>query len=367
MRPIFAIPLLALIALSSCRQSKEEIRPQVKPLIEAVYASGFVVAKDAYQVFVQVDGYLTSKLVEDGDSVKKGDPIFILESGQQSARFRIAKENYEQVLRNSREDSPVLRELKAMLETARTKMMFDSTNLVRYTNLLKQNATSKVEYDRNKLQYENSRNEFLLQSSRYAKMRDQLRVELQNSLSQLQIASDESGRYIVRSEVNGKVFQTMKDKGELVRRNEVIAILGQDDAFFIQLNVDELDIQRVKKGQTVVVKIDAYADRLFTAIVDKIYPMVNAQQQSLRVDATLTEPLPGAFTGLALEANIIIQKKESAIVIPKTVLLPGDSVLIKSTGGVNKVRILKGIETLDEVEVTQGIDSTDLLIMNRYR
>jgi len=331
--------------------------------MEAVYASGFVVARDQYQIFAQVDGYLAAKMVEDGDHVKKGDPLFIIESGQQSARFRIARENFEQLSRNNREDSPVLQELKAIVESSHTKMLFDSTNAVRYTNLLKQNATSKAEYDRFQLQYENSRNDHLLQKSRYQKTRDQLHLELQNAANQLQIASDESGRYTIRSEVDGKVFQTLKDKGELVRRSEGLAVVGRDDEFFLQLTVDELDVQRVKQGQSVVIKIDAYPEKIFHATVEKIYPMVNAQQQSIRVDAALTESLPGGFSGLALEANIIIRQKEKALVIPKTALLPGDSVMIQTDDGKKKVKVTKGIETLDEVEIVDGVDSSGLIVV----
>src|SRR5690242_15050284 len=109
-----------LLILAACNGNNGFVTPQSKPLIEAVYASGFVVAQNEYQVFSQVDGYLATKLVEDGDMVKKGDPLFIIESGQQSARFRIAKENYDLAARNNRGDSPVLQELKAMVESSYT-------------------------------------------------------------------------------------------------------------------------------------------------------------------------------------------------------------------------------------------------------
>jgi len=364
MRSTFYLALLPLLVLPSCKNGKDEVIPQVKPLMEAVYASGFVVAQNEYQVFAQVDGYLSSKMVSDGDAVKKGDPLFIIESGQQSSRFRIAKENYELALRNNRPDSPVLQELSAALESSHTKMQFDSTNYIRYTNLWKQNATAKVEFDRYKLQYENSTNEFLLQSSRYKKVKDQLQVELQNELNQLQIASDESGRYIVRSEVDGKVFKTMKEKGELVRRNEAIAIVGRDDIFYAELNIDEIDIQRIKSGQEVLIKIDAYPNTLYHAVVDKVYPMVNVQQQSLRVDASFKDSLPGTFSGLALEANIVIQQKEKALVIPKTFLLPGDSIMLKTDDGKRKIKVTRGIETLDEVEIVEGLDSASRIVSN---
>ena len=144
-------------------------------------------------------------------------------------------------------------------------MQFDSLNYVRYSNLLNSNATTRSEYDRMKLLYDNSRNEYALQKSRYEKTKNQLYIELQNAKSQLQIASNESGRYTIRSQVDGKVFKTMKEKGELVRRNEAVAVIGKDSAFYLELSVDELDVQRVKAGQEVIVKIDAYPDKIFHA------------------------------------------------------------------------------------------------------
>ena len=136
---------------------------------------------------------------------------------------------------------------------------------------------------------------------------------------------------------------------------EVIAVVGKKDAFYLQLSVDELDVQRVQEGQEVLVKIDAYPGKIFGARLTKIYPMVDRRQQAVRADAELNENLPGWFSGLALEANIIIRKKDQAVVIPKSKLLPGDSVIIQSDEGSKKVKVTKGIETLDEVEIVSGL------------
>jgi HlyD family secretion protein len=358
----FLVAVTPILVMSSCNNKDEGTKPTVKPLMEAVYASGFVVSKDEYQIFAQAEGYLANKLVEEGATIKKGDPLFILESGQQSARYSIARETFNLADKNYREDSPVLRELKAGMESAKTKKEFDSTNFVRYTNLIKSNATSQAEYDRMKLALENSTNEYTLQRSRYERTRNQLFLDLQNAKNQFVIASDESGRYIVRSEVDGMVFMTAKEKGELVRRNELLAVVGKKDAFYLQLNIDELDVQRVKEDQDVLVKIDAYPQKVFRAKILKVYPMVDRRLQSVQADATLNEPLPGNFSGLALEANIIIRKKDQAIVIPKNKLLPGDSVLIKTENGSEKIKVTRGIETLDEVEIIEGLDTSKLLV-----
>ena len=139
--------------------------------MEAIYASGFAVARDEYQVFAQAEGYLSAKLVMDGDTVRRGDPLFIIEADQQSARYRIARENYDMALANYEKGSPVLSELMAAVDAARTKMQFDSLNFVRYSNLLKSNATTRADYDRMKLQFDNSKNEYTLQKSRLKKLR----------------------------------------------------------------------------------------------------------------------------------------------------------------------------------------------------
>ncbi len=355
---------LSCISIFSCKSKDEGIKPHVKPLMEAVYASGFIVSKNEYQIFSQAEGYLSEKLVSDGDVVKKGQPLFVIEAGQQSARFNIARETYSQAAKNVKENSPVLRELIAARESARHKFKFDSLNFVRYTNLMKQNATTRAEYDRIKLLNDNSYNDYILQSSRLERTRNQLSLDLENARNNLVIAGNESGRYLVRSDFDGMVFMTAKEKGELIRRNELIGVVGKNDAFSVQLNIDELDIQKIKPGQKVLIKIDAYPSKVFKGEITKVFPMVDRKLQSVRADATLDESLPGMFSGLALEANIIIREKSNAVVIPKDKLLPGDTVIVKTDDGNKKIKVQKGIETLDEVEIIQGLDTSNLIVGN---
>ena len=82
------------------------------------------------------------------------------------------------------------------------------------------------------------------------------------------------------------------------------------------------------------------------------------------MDADFTEPLPGGFSGLALEANIVIRQKEKALVIPKAALLPGDSLTIKTAEGIRKIKVVRGIETMDEVEIAEGLDSVGSFIVH---
>ncbi|MCP6003361.1 HlyD family secretion protein, partial [Klebsiella pneumoniae] len=78
---------------------------------------------------------------------------------------------------------------------------------------------------------------------------------MQNAASNLKIARDESSRSEVKSQISGVLLKTMKEPGELVRRGEVIGVMGKLNSFYLKLNVDELDLQRIKTGQEALVKI----------------------------------------------------------------------------------------------------------------
>ncbi len=356
--------VFTLVICIGCIGKNKSIQPVTKPLREAVYASGYVVSKNEYQIFSQVDGYVVDILVKEGEAVKKDQPIFIIESRQQSARYSISRESYNLLAKNNREDSPALMEAKALVASAQSKWQFDSVNFVRYSNLWKDNAITQNEFDRAKLTFDNSKNDLLLQKSRLSKLRDQLKLDLRNAENNLKIAAEESGRYTVRSDVDGQVYKTLKERGELVRRSEALATVGSGSQFYLQLNVDELDIEKVKTGQRVMAKIDAFGGKIFNGLVYKVYPMVDERAQSIRVDADFSDPFLNGFSGLAVEANILIRQKEKALVIPKSFVLPGDSVLIRTNEGKRKVKIVRGIETLDEVEITQGITKDTNVILN---
>lgn len=350
------IVIAALITVSCSK--KETLKPEVKPLVEAVYASGFIVAKDEYAVFAQAEGYLSEQLAEEGQAVKKGQPLLTIDSRQQDSRFEVAKQSFELARLNAGPKSPTLAELNSLLATAASRKQFDSVNYGRYKNLFEKKATTQLELDRARLTFENSSNDFKSVLSRLERTRLQLNMERDQAASQLAIAGEESGRYVVRAAIDGNLLSLTKERGELVRRGEQIAVIGNNTLFSLRFSVDELDINRVKLGQEILVKIDAFGGRVFHATVSQVYPYVNSREQAIRVDATLDDASGIAlYSGLGAEGNIIIRKKDNAVVIPKRLLLDGDSVRVMSKEGEHKVKITRGIETLDEVEVVDGLDT----------
>lgn len=358
------LAILLFLLMNACQSNGSYVQPETKPLIEAVYASGFLKTSDEYTVLAEGEGRVQEKLVSDGALVKKGEAIFILSADQPDARYQMARQNFELTKKNAAADSPILAELHFSLNSLATKKKFDSINFIRFQNLINQNATTRVEYDRAKLTYENSVNEYNAARNRFTKTKSDLTLALENARQQLLIAGDESGRQVVRSLMDGRLLSTKKEVGEVVRRGEQLALIGKADSYYLQLSVDEQDIRKLQVGQKVLFKADAFADTVFEGMVSKIYALVDTRQQSLRVDVSIPANFPSSFSGLAVEANIIIREKKDALVLPKNIV-QDDSVWIEREGERIKIPITRGIETMDEVEILSGLDSNSRVLTKK--
>jgi len=356
-------PCLYLIfpVLLSCGNG-ETISPVVKPLTEAVYTSGYIQSRGEFKLTSQSEGILKKQLVEEGDYVEAGQALFEIASTAQETRLANAQNLYELANKNIGVNSPLLAEAKNTVELAWEQYQADSINYVRYTNLWNEKATSQSKYDAAVTAFNSSKLSWIQSKNNFENRQDQLKIERDQAYQQLLSAREESGFYTVKADQPGIFFQSGKEPGELVRKGDLLAVLGLEGGFIANLKVDEQDISRLRPEQKVMLKIDAYPDSMYEAKLEKIYTKVDPRDQMLRVDAAVQDMLPGKYTGLALEANIVTRTKESALVIQRNLLLEGDSVLVEKDGEEQKVKVETGLRTLSEVEVLSGIDQNSKLI-----
>ncbi len=351
--------------MHSCKKSDNLAKPEYRALTEAVYASGNIVPRKEYKVFAMADGVVTAKLVSEGTSVNAGDILFRIDNDEQAARTNAARDVFRTAQSNYGGSSPALAESEAMMRSSVSKFRNDSLQFARMKDLYESKAIAQAEFDKSQLAFTVSKNDMTAARDRYESSKRRLFVDLQNAESQYKVNAKQESNALVKSRINGMVYEIYKQDGEAVRRNDQLALLGDAKEVFVRLSVDELDIRKVQVGQEVLVKIDMYGEQPFKARVEKIYPMLTKQDQSFRVDASFVDALPATFAGVTVEANIIVSQKEKALVIPKTLVLKGDSVLVKTANGEQKVKIRKGAENFDVVEVLGGLEAQSELITKK--
>lgn len=349
-----------LLYCCSCGK-RSYIYPERKDIIETVYASGKVVAEAEYQQYSLSNGTIVKKLVKDGDTVKKGQLLYVIRNEAASARLEAAEKNYSIIEGNLSGRSPVLADLQLAYENAVIKLRNDSITYHRWKNLWDKNVGSKVNLDNVYTTYQVSINQKKIAEQKYYSARNEIQQSYNNAKSQLKTAQDDLKEHYITSSLNGIVYQTFKEEGEAVRSNEVVGLVGGNMNHRLRLFVDQQDIDLVTKGQQVLLQSDVTGDTIYEAIVTHIYPSMNEADQTFRVDAGFTKPPRQQFIHSSIEANIIIQRKNNALVIPRNVV-NNDSLWIFENGKEKKIRIRTGISTLEYVEVLNGVNEHTSII-----
>src|SRR5260221_13447996 len=111
------LSLSLLIVVASCKH-ETNIHPQRKNIVETVYASGKIIAENEYNLYALSNGTVIKKLVKEGDTVKKGQVIYIINNDAPAAKLDAARSNFENAQSNISEQSRILKDLKLTMQNA---------------------------------------------------------------------------------------------------------------------------------------------------------------------------------------------------------------------------------------------------------
>ncbi len=348
--------LSLLLFFASCKSKQEKLKPTEEKITESVYASGIIISNNQYKVFSTVNGVIATIVVKEGDVVKKGDAIIrlvntnaqlITENAALSANYSAATNNAEK-----------LNELQIATNLTKAKMNEDALLQQRQQNLWNDSIGSKYELEQRQLAYKSSVTAYQSAQLRYTQLQKQISFQANQSQTNLQIASTIKNDYIIKADVDGKVYNIIMKQGEMVNTMSPVAIIGDANNFMMELQVDEFDINRIKIGQKIILSMDSYKGQVFEASVTKINPIMNDKSKSFTVESVFIKQPATLYPNLTCEANIIIQQKELAITIPRNYLLTGDSVWIEKD---KKRKVIIGLKDYQKVEIISGITTNDFI------
>ncbi|MBK6858990.1 MAG: efflux RND transporter periplasmic adaptor subunit [Saprospiraceae bacterium] len=344
------ILLISSLFYIGCGNNTETTTPKTADVVESVYASGIVKSENQYEVFTNSNGVVEIIFVKEGEPVKKGTPIFQIEN----INSKLSTENARlfSLANDYKLNKEKLSEAKISIELAQKKLANDSLLFIRHQELWRQNIGSKVELEQKELSFENSKVNLKKAQVVYEDINRQLKLASDQSKNNLKIAQATENDLIIRSEEDGYVYKINAKKGELATSMSPLAVIGQKD-FSIELNVDEFDIVKIRKGQKVIVKMDSYQNQIFEAQVNFIYPMMNERTRTFKVEAVFSRKPVMLYPNLTLEANIIINEKKNVLTIPTTYLLNDSSVMLED-GTVKALKI--GLKDYSITEIVSGID-----------
>lgn len=226
--------------------------------------------------------------------------------------------------------------------------------------LYKQQIGTQTELEQKEVLFISSRSNYLSALLRYNDFKRQLNIVSKQSEKLYAISKKQAGDFTIQSLIDGKVYELFKQPGELVTQQTPVAIVGSDNHFVIELQIDEFDITKIKLGQQVKIMLDSYKGNVFDAEISKIYPIMNERSKSFLVEAEFKKQPEVLYPNLTVEANIIITKKDNILTIPHKYLTADNKVKL-ANGELATVKT--GIKDYFLVEVLEGIDEQTALIL----
>lgn len=230
---------------------------QAAPAAEVLTGSGYVVTADRYiSLGVRVPARIVEYLVEEGQSVSAGDTLVRLDARQYEA---------------------ALAEARAALAHARADAELRTRELARTRELYAKSAASEADLDL-------KRNQVAVANAEIARLEAQIArqtVDLEDTQ--------------IRAPTSGVILEKLKEVGEIAvpggfqGSGDLIRMANLDD-LRVELDVNESDLGRISLDQPARVVPEAYPERSYDARVVKLYPQINRQKGTLKVEAQILAP-----------------------------------------------------------------------------
>ena len=172
------------------------------------------------------------------------------------------------------------------------------------------------------------------------------------------------------SPISGTVNHLYLDEGEFVKRGQPMADLVNVDKIKIHVNVPELDVRYLKKGQEVMVGIDAFPDRRIQGKVDFVSFKADPSTKTFRVRVLIDNPDHEIRPGMIARVIFLRRMIPDALSAPLFAIMDkgGERLLFVEKNGIAHARTISiGVIVGDRVQITDGLKPGDRLIVTGQR
>ncbi len=318
----YSLPIRAALVLAVClglgwallsifgERTLTVAHPTHGHAVAAVYATGTVEASVTIRVAPQVAGRIVELAADEGQTVKAGGLLARLDDS----------------------------DIRATVAELEARVRYREQQYDRVDALLKKGWVTREKFD-------------------------QARSELDAARHAMRRASEQMRFMTLTTPADGRVIRRDGEVGDFIPSNQPVFYLAKAGSpLRISADVDEEDIPLVEAGDKVLIKSDAFPDRVFDGLVSDVTPKGDPVARSYRVRIAL--PADTALKiGMTAETNVITKESPNALLVPATAL-DGDAVWVVRDGRLVRVPVKTGIKGRDRIEIVSGLGSEDAVVID---
>ena len=287
-------------------------------VLEKVAVIGSLAANEAVDIKSEIDGNVADIKFEEGQEVKKGDALILLDS----------------------------QKLQASLDQSKASLSIAQATFDRMKTLVETGAVSRQEFDQAKATLD----------------------EQQAQVTLLQARLEDT---VIKAPFDGSIGERKVSPGQVIAKDAVLTFLINDNPMKVEFHVPERYLGRLALEQKVNLKVAAYANQEFQGEVYFIDPQVNDVTRTALVKAKIDNADHLLKRGMFAKLDLVINEKPDAVVIPETAIISnGEQVMVFVVDNEKKAQmkfIKTGIRFDGMIEVTEGLVDGDLVITEGFQ
>jgi HlyD family secretion protein len=303
-------------------------------------SSGYVVAQRKASIASKATGRLVYLGFKEGDKVKEGQIIARIESADMEA---------------------ALAQAKADLATAKAEQTDVVQRYERARKMFERQLISQAELETAKSQYDRVTATI---ASRDANVRA-AEVQLENTR--------------IRAPFDGTILSKNADIGEVVTpfaagasSRVAVVTIADMSSLEVEADVSESNIERISIDQPCEISLDAYPDKRYRGVVDKIVPTADRAKATVLTKIRFVEKDSRVLPEMSAKVNFISKKSNDSIDI-KPILIVDTSAVTKRNNELT-VFVLRDIHVEEmlvtlgrpfggSVEITSGLSPNDKVVL----
>lgn len=393
MKSVFYFLLILVINLTGCKnlydKKEKEVYPKKTATVKRdeifleISATGAVKPQVGAQVKVgaRISGRVEKLFVKQGDLVKAGQLIAIIEHEDIKRQVERLSADYKQALSQLEKIKLTYPEKiisqKNTLSAIESELLQIDREAKRLSALYGDGLISKTEIERIERdrsvkgnQLEAQRAQLRALELEYEKELEKAKFQVESAKNLLEEAKIKLNYAFIYSPINGYVSEVTTQQGETVVAglNAPTFITVVDlSRLEVQCYVDETDIGKIKPGMEAFFKVDSFPEKVFKAKVRTIYPgalirnnvvfyitvldILEAYEDYLRPEMTA-------------QVTIIAGKKEGLVIPSSAVKIDklGKSFVYLKKGEKWEKRYIKtGWEGRGKIEILEGLNEGDVI------
>lgn len=301
--------IIILVVIFNLRSQREKAvkvtieKVQKEDLTSIVSASGEIKPRKNINISAHIPGRIVKIGVEEGQRVKAGDFLLMLDSTQYQA----------EVDRNKAS----IQAYQADLIRAEAVLKKDERFYNRQKKLFEEQLISQEQLEAAQAQYEVSKAQY-----------EALLFQIKQAEAALRSALDNLNKTVYNSPIDGIITSLRVEEGEIAlvgtmnNPGTVLMTIADLSVMEVEVLVDETDVIGIKLGQRAEIRVDALPEKILTGKVTEIGSSALQQattaeeSKDFKVVITLDNPPPELKPGLSATADIITAEKKGALAIP---------------------------------------------------